>query len=119
MLKSWSKFEKIWLVVFLTLIIATTVVFSVNGTDYNSLHSILLIWVVSPISAITGILCVVLVARGSIWNYSWGVINCISYGVFGISIWVLWRYDIKRILFSSFSVHRFYMVEEASKKREQ
>jgi nicotinamide mononucleotide transporter len=80
MFKTWSKFEKIWVVVFMLLIIAATVVFSLNGTDYNSISSILLNWLISPISAITGILCVVLVARGSIWNYAWGLVNCVVYG---------------------------------------
>jgi nicotinamide mononucleotide transporter len=78
--RKWTKFEKIWLVVFLFLIVCVTVVFSISGTDYNNIKSILLNWVISPISAITGILCVVLVARGSIWNYAWGLVNCITYG---------------------------------------
>lgn len=80
MFKTWSKFEKIWLIIFLTLITATTIIFSSTGTDYNNLHSIILNWVISPLSAITGIICVVLVARGSIWNYAWGLVNCITYG---------------------------------------
>lgn len=80
MFKTWTKFEKVWLVTFLLLIVATTVVFSLNGTDYKSMKSILLNWVISPLSAITGILCVVLVAKGNIWNYAWGLVNCISYG---------------------------------------
>lgn len=80
MVKQWTKFEEVWLGLFLTVIIATTVIFSLQGTDYSKWSSILLNWVISPVSAITGILCVVLVARGSIWNYFWGLINCISYG---------------------------------------
>lgn len=80
MLKAWSKFEKVWVIVFLTIIMATTIIFSISGTDYSNTKSILLNWVISPVSAITGILCVVLVARGSIWNYTWGTINCITYG---------------------------------------
>lgn len=80
MLKTWKKFEKVWLVIFLVLIMGTTITFSISGTDYNSLNSILLNWVISPLSAITGIICVVLVARGSIWNYAWGIVNCVTYG---------------------------------------
>lgn len=79
-MKNWTKFEKIWLFTFMILIIATTVIFSLSGTDYNSTKSILLNWAISPISAITGILCVVLVAKGKISNYLWGLINCVSYG---------------------------------------
>lgn len=80
MLKDWTRFEKVWLVSFLVIIVSVTVLFSLSGTDYNSWHSILLNWVISPLSAITGIVCVVLVARGNIWNYAWGLVNCITYG---------------------------------------
>jgi len=80
MLKTWSRFERVWLLVFMVLILVTTIIFSISGTDYTNLHSIVLNWIISPLSAITGILCVVLVARGSIWNYAWGVVNCITYG---------------------------------------
>ncbi|MCX7745341.1 MAG: nicotinamide riboside transporter PnuC [Clostridia bacterium] len=80
MLKTWSNFEKIWLGIFTLLILAVTVIFSLNGTDYTSTKSILLNWVISPVSAITGIICVVLAARASIWTYVWGTINCITYG---------------------------------------
>jgi nicotinamide mononucleotide transporter len=80
MLRNWTRFEKIWLVTFGLLILAATVTFSLSGTNYNSTKSILLNWVVSPLSAITGIVCVVLVAKGSIRNYAWGVVNCITYG---------------------------------------
>lgn len=80
MLKNWTKFEKVWLVLFSILILATTVCFSLTGTDYGSTKSILLNWVISPISALTGIICVVLVAKGNIRNYYWGLINCVSYG---------------------------------------
>lgn len=80
MLKTWSKFEKIWLVLFLGLILVVTVIGSLAYTDYSSLHSVMLNWLISPLSAITGIICVVLVARGSKWNYLWGLINAITYG---------------------------------------
>lgn len=80
MLVGWSRFEKFWLLTFLSLVILATITFSISGTDYNHWQSILLNWVISPLSAITGIICVVLVARGSIWNYAWGVVNCITYG---------------------------------------
>jgi nicotinamide mononucleotide transporter len=79
-MKSWTIFEKVWLVIFLLMVVGATVYFSINGTDYSNWHSILLNWVISPLSAITGIVCVVLVAKGKISNYAWGVINCITYG---------------------------------------
>jgi nicotinamide mononucleotide transporter len=77
---TWTTFEKIWLVVFLVLVVGATIWFSIGGTDYTSWHSILLNWVISPASAISGIVCVVLVAKGKLANYWWGVVNCITYG---------------------------------------
>lgn len=86
MFKTWSNFEKIWLGIFAVAILAVTIVFSLTGTNYNDWHSILLNWVISPLSAITGIVCVVLVARGSIYNYYWGFINAASYGYLAYSV---------------------------------
>jgi len=86
MLKQWTRFEKIWLGTFAFLILSATVIFSIMYTDYSSTKSIVLNWIISPVSALTGILCVVLVARGSIWNYAWGVVNCISYGYIAYNI---------------------------------
>jgi len=80
MLSSWTKFEKYWLLVFSFLILGSTFIFSFQGTDYRNPHSVLLNWLISPISAITGIVCVILVAKGKISNYLWGTINCITYG---------------------------------------
>lgn len=80
MFANWTKFEKYWLFTFITIILGTTITFSLGGTDYTSWSSILLNWVISPVSAITGIICVVLVARGSLWNYAWGLVNCVAYG---------------------------------------
>lgn len=80
MLKSWPRFEKMWLLIFSILIISTTVIFSISGTDYSNTKSILLNWVISPVSAIIGIVCVVMAARGSIWTYAWGIVNCVTYG---------------------------------------
>jgi nicotinamide mononucleotide transporter len=79
-MKNWTKFEKIWLITFLTMVLGSTIYFSITGTDYSSWHSILLNWVIAPVSAISGIMCVVLVAKGKLSNYVWGTINCITYG---------------------------------------
>ena len=79
-MKNWTKFEKAWLITFLIMVVGSTIYFSITGTDYTSWHSILLNWVIAPVSAISGILCVVLVAKGKLSNYIWGTINCITYG---------------------------------------
>lgn len=79
-MKNWTKFEKIWLVTFLIMVVGSTIYFSFTGTDYSSWNSILLNWIIAPISAISGIMCVVLVAKGKLSNYAWGTLNCITYG---------------------------------------
>jgi len=78
--KQWRRFEKVWLITFLVIIVAATVYFSFIGTDYSSINSVLLNWVISPVSAISGIFCVVLAAKGKISNWVYGIVNCILYG---------------------------------------
>lgn len=76
-----TSFEKIWLIFFSTIILISTLYFSVTGTIWNDPQSVLINWVVSPISALTGVICVLLVARGSIHNYSFGLIQSVLYGL--------------------------------------
>jgi nicotinamide mononucleotide transporter len=64
LLRDWKPFERYWLIVFLTIIIAATVYFSATGTDYSSSEQIILNWLISPLSAVSGIFCVVLAAKG-------------------------------------------------------
>ncbi|MDR2750810.1 MAG: nicotinamide riboside transporter PnuC, partial [Clostridiales bacterium] len=78
--KDWKTFEKAWLFVFLIIIVATTVYFSATDTDYSNLEKIVLNWAISPISAISGIFCVVLAAKGKFSNWIWGIANSILYG---------------------------------------
>jgi len=76
-----TKFEKIWLAIFSVVILAATIVFSATGTTWTDWKSIGLNWLVSPISALTGVICVLLVARTSIYNYSFGLVNSLAYGL--------------------------------------
>ena len=76
-----NRNEKRWLSAFMTVIIASTVWFSASATEWNSLTSVLLNWLVAPVSAISGVLCVVLVARGLLSNWVWGLISTASYGL--------------------------------------
>lgn len=78
--KQWNRFEKIWLFAFFSVIVATTAYFSWTGTDYSNTQSILLNWIISPVSAISGILCVVLAAKGKISNWTYGILNSLLYG---------------------------------------
>jgi len=63
--KGWTTFEKVWLVIF---------TFIGAGLSYTWGDTLLSFSVF-----ITGIICVVLVARGSIWNYAPGLYNVIGY----------------------------------------
>ena len=77
--KGWTTGEKTWVAIFTLVIIATTVYFSITGTDYNSTEQIVRNWLISPISAITGIICVVLAAKGKIATYYWGIVATATY----------------------------------------
>jgi nicotinamide mononucleotide transporter len=79
-LEDWTFFEKSWLFTFLIVIITATIYFSATDTDYSSTEKILLNWVISPLSAISGIFCVVLAAKGKYSNWIWGIANSILYG---------------------------------------
>lgn len=65
LLKDWSKWEITWLVSFSIVAVVLSILW--NETLFG--FSVFL----------TGIFCVVLVAKGSIWNYVWGVYNVIGY----------------------------------------
>ncbi|WP_316571739.1 nicotinamide riboside transporter PnuC [Neobacillus sp. YIM B06451] len=65
MLKDWTLFEKVWLVVFTAVNIS--VYFAWNNT------------LIGLISSISGMLCVVLVAKGKISNYYFGIIQTGTY----------------------------------------
>jgi len=80
-LKDFTQFEKIWVSLFTVLILGTTAWFSYLYTDYGSLSNIALNWLISPLSALTGIFCVVLAAKGKISTFTWGVVNTLSYGL--------------------------------------
>jgi nicotinamide mononucleotide transporter len=80
-LKSMTKFEKVWLAVFSVVILAATVYFSATGTKWEDWKSITLNWLISPVSALTGVFCVIQCARGKLNNWIWGLINSATYGL--------------------------------------
>jgi len=64
-----TTFEKGWLAIFTIAITLATLYFSIGS------QQILLDWIISPISAITGIFCVVMAAKGKISTFYWGIVN--------------------------------------------
>jgi len=68
---NWTTFEKVWLLVFTT---AGFVLWNTwNGT------------IIGLAALLTGMVTVVLVAKGSIWNYPIGFVNVALYG------WIAWQ----------------------------
>ena len=76
-----NRLERRWLQWFLCIILSSTIWFSWQSTDWQSYGSITLNWFISPISAISGVLCVVMVAKGLMSNWIWGLISASSYGL--------------------------------------
>ena len=79
MAKGWTLFEKLWVALFTLVIVMVTVYFSITDTDYSNTEQIIRNWLISPVSAITGIICVVLAAKGKIATYYWGIIATSTY----------------------------------------
>lgn len=79
-LHKWNRWEKLWAGSFILAILGSTLYFSFQSTSWDSYFSIFLNFVISPVSAITGVLCVLLVAQRIISNYFYGLIQCITYG---------------------------------------
>lgn len=71
-----NRYERYWLAAFLLIIMLSTLWFSSTGTDWQSWRSITLNWLISPLSAISGVLCVVMVAKGLLSNWIWGTNQC-------------------------------------------
>lgn len=64
-LRNWGAFERIWIVVFVS--VGTLVTILTKDSFLN--YAILL----------TGIFCVVLAAKGNIWSYVFGLVNSLGY----------------------------------------
>jgi len=63
--RGWTNFEKIWAIIFTGLLLYTSFMW---GDD-----------IVGITASMSGMLCVILVAKGNRWNYFWGVINALTY----------------------------------------
>ena len=82
-----NTFEKWWLGIFLGLIGITTIYFSYGALKVdNSISNIILNVIISPVSAVTGVLCVVYTAKKHVVSYAFGIVNCITYGYLAYKI---------------------------------
>lgn len=108
-LKRLNQAERRWLALFLLIILLSTGWFSYGGTDWQSWQSIALNWLLSPVSAISGVLCVVMVAKGLLSNWIWGLLSAGSYGFIAWTSgyygdWILnWGYFLPAQLFIYYS----------------
>jgi nicotinamide mononucleotide transporter len=82
--KGLTKFEKIWFGVFAAAILGSTIALNLSTPGKGGIGMALLNWVVAPLSALTGIITVVLCAKGNIYNFAFGIVNAAAYG------WVAW-----------------------------
>lgn len=73
-LEDWTLFERVWLITFTAINIM--LVFIMDNT------------VLSAVASISGMLCVVLVAKGKISNYLFGLIQVLIYG------WIAFEYKL-------------------------
>ena len=69
--KDWNLFEKIWLGTFVLINIIIAVISKDSLLGFTA--------------SVTGIICVVLVAKGKVSNYFFGVINVLLYGYLSLS----------------------------------
>ena len=103
-LKNWTNFEKIWIVTF-----------SIFGIALS------LYWresVVGVIAFLTGILCVVLVAKGSIWNYAFGIINTIAYAYIAFGYKLYGEVMLNMIYYLPMQFVGYYLWKNNMKKTE-
>ena len=69
--KGWNPFELVWLFLFTSVAIVLSILWQ------SSIFSFFVF--------LSGILCVVLVAKGNIWNYAFGLFNSVGYA------WTSWQ----------------------------
>lgn len=67
--KNWKKAELLWL-------IAATVIITALSVYWGDT-------LIGILSALTGVVCVILTAKGSILCYAWGLVNCVLYAYIG------------------------------------
>lgn len=104
MLKDWTLFEKTWLLTSTIIILALS-----------------LIWqdtLIGTISSLTGILCVVLVAKGRISSYGFGIVNAATYGYVAYSYGLYGESDLNWFIFLPLQFVGLYLWIKNSKKKE-
>jgi len=118
-IKSWNQFEMILVSFIITIIMGSTFYFSYT-TPYETFFDLILNWIISPVASITGIVCVVLVAKENITNYYWGLVNAFMYGAISwysgyYGDWILNWFFFLPFQFIGWIVWKKYHLNEFSK----
>ncbi|MDR6923510.1 MULTISPECIES: nicotinamide riboside transporter PnuC [Chryseobacterium] len=94
-LKSWKPFEIIWLLSFSLLSIGIAVINKDNWLNFFVL--------------VSGILCVVLAAKGSIWNYVIGTLNTAAYAFVAYQNGLFGELGLYLIFFLPMNIFGYFM----------
>ena len=62
---TWTPFELAWLFGFTLIGVALSIYLKSNALDF--------------FSCVTGIICVIIIAKGGVWNYPWGFVQGVAY----------------------------------------
>ncbi|MBB6370889.1 nicotinamide riboside transporter PnuC [Chryseobacterium shigense] len=94
-LKSWKPFEIIWLLSFSLLGIIITLVSKDNWLNFLVL--------------VSGIFCVVLAAKGSIWNYVLGTVNTVAYAYVAFTNGLFGEVGLYTLFFLPMNIVGYFM----------
>ncbi|MGH1519171.1 nicotinamide riboside transporter PnuC [Chryseobacterium sp. JK1] len=100
-LKSWKPFEIVWLLSFSLLGVGIAVVSKDNWLNFFVL--------------ISGILCVVLAAKGSIWNYIIGTLNTVAYAFVAYQNGLFGELGLYLLFFLPMNVFGYFMWKKHTK----
>lgn len=103
-LKDWNLFEKLWLVIFIGVILAVSIIFDDT--------------LIGTTASITGVLCVILVAKGKISNYFFGAINTALYAYISYQTQLYGEVMLNALFYFPIQFIGFYMWKRNMSKNE-
>lgn len=98
-LKGWSLFEMLWLTLFTAVGLYLSVVWGES--------------IIGLLTFLTGIICVVLVAKGSLWNYAFGIVNVIGYAYISLNNRLFGEVMLNALYFLPMQFIGYYMWKKA------
>ncbi|MED3976136.1 nicotinamide riboside transporter PnuC [Priestia megaterium] len=104
MLKDWTKFEKVWLALFAV----------VNIYLFFALHDT----IIGLVSSLSGMICVVLVAKGKMSNYYFGIVQTATYAYISYTYGLFGEAMIYGIVYLPMQFIGIYLWSKNNKKKE-